>query len=125
MNIQASKTYYVNVTAYDISGTRITSGGDHFYIEIRNMCQRTNVFTWVESTGTTQVISSKIFTAMIDNGDGTYYFPYSVNRDGTITITVFLLTPNTIMVESALTVNLPRNIFMYLTWNNSFNFEYY
>ena len=115
-DIQAFTTYHVNVTAYDNTGTRIYTGGDLFYVEIRNRCTRSDVFTWSEASGTTQVVQSLTYAAMTDHNDGTYSYAYSVNRDGVITISVFLLISQQVIAVSSGTTSLPRNYFLNLKY---------
>ena len=90
LSVVSFQTYRIIVTAKDSTGTNISHGGDTFYIRIANKCTPNSDFTWTEVSGTKQVLSSPIVTTMIDNGDGTYYYDYSVQLDGTITVLVAL-----------------------------------
>ena len=78
------------MTAKDSTGINIGHGGDTFYIRISNECTPDSDFTWTEVSGARQVLSSPIITTMIDNGDGMYYYDYSVQLDGTITVMIAL-----------------------------------
>ena len=80
-NVIAFQTYRVMVTAKDGTGANIGHGGDIFYIGIFNQCTPNSDFTWTEVSSARQVLSSPIVTKMSDNGDGTYYYDYSVLFD--------------------------------------------
>lgn len=82
----------VTVTAKDASGTTITTGGDHFVIEIYNEWTQAANFAWNVVGGATQVISSPIISRMNDNGDGTYYYDYTLSTEGKVTIQIILVT---------------------------------
>ena len=86
----AFQTYRVMVTAKDGTGANIGHGGDIFYIGIFNQCTPNSDFTCTEVPSARQVLSSPIVTTMNDNGDGTYYYDYSVQLDGIITVQVVL-----------------------------------
>ena len=90
LSVVAFQTNRITVTAKDSTGTNIGHGGDTFYVNIFNQCIPNFDFTWTEVSGARQVLSSPITTIMIDNGDGAYYFDYSVQLDGTITVLVAL-----------------------------------
>ena len=90
LSVVSFQTYRIIVTAKDSTGTNINHGGDTFYIRIANKCTPNSDFTWTEVSGAKQVLSSPIVTTMIDNGDGTYYYDYSVQLDGTVTVLVAL-----------------------------------
>ena len=89
-SVVAFQAYRVTVTAKDSTGIDIGHGGDMFYIRISNECTPNSDFTWTEVLGARQVLSSPIMTTMIDNRDGTYYYDYSVQLDGTITMLIAL-----------------------------------
>ena len=84
------QTYRVMATAKDGTGANIGHGGDIFYIGIFNQCTPNSDLTWTEVPSARQVLSSPIITTMNDNGDGTYYYDYSVQLDGIITVQVVL-----------------------------------
>ena len=90
LSVIAFQTNRITLTAKDSTGINIGHGGDMFYIRISNECTPNSDFTWTEVSGARQVLSSLIITTMIDNGDGTYYYDYSVQLDGTITVLVAL-----------------------------------
>ena len=90
LSVVAFQTYRITVTAKDSTDANIGHGGDTFYVSIYNKCTPNSDFTWTEVVGARQVLNSPIITTMIDNGDGTYYYDYSVQLDGTITVLVAL-----------------------------------
>ena len=97
--IYALKTYRISVTAKDSSGNNINAGGDNFYVKITNKCTKNSNFAWTEVAGARQTLTSPIQGSMTDNGDGTYYFDYSVPLDGAVTIVVQLLTAGNVYGE--------------------------
>jgi hypothetical protein len=82
----------VEVIARDSFGVALTTGGAHFRIEIYNECNPTSDYQWVEVGGAIQVLSSPIISDMQDNGDGTYYYDYTLTREGPVIVQVILLT---------------------------------
>ena len=90
-NVIAFQTYRVMVTAKDGTGANIGHGGNIFHIGIFNQCTPNSDLTWTEVSSARQVLSSPIVTKMNENGDGTYYYyDYSVQLDGIITVQVVL-----------------------------------
>ena len=89
-NIVAFTTYSVMVTAKDSSGNNIGHGGDTFFIEIYNHWTLDSDLKWNEVSGAKHTLSSSIKGVMLDNGDGTYSYNYSVVEDGAITVVIKL-----------------------------------
>ena len=90
INIEPDVSYFVTVQARDSTGVDITTGGDAFYLDVRNKC------TWVDLNECTpdgtaeQAVSGVSRTLMDDNGDGTYTSKYLVTKEGQFTVSVFL-----------------------------------
>jgi hypothetical protein len=92
-------TYTVTVIARNSSGSNRGVGGDPFYIKINNQCNLDDNFDCNVVDGAEATISSPIFAAMTDHGNGNYSYSYTVNNDGMLTIAVLLMQQNTILVE--------------------------
>jgi hypothetical protein len=95
----AMSTYTVTVIAKDSSGNNRGVGGDPFFIKIDNQCNLDVNFNCNVVGGAEATISSPIFAAMTDHGNGNYSYSYTVNNDGMLTIAVLLMQQNTILVE--------------------------
>ena len=78
------------MTAKDSSGNNIGHGGDLFLIKITNKWVQTSDHSWNVATGTRTTIPSTIYVAMTDNGDGTYFYSFSVKLDGAISVAIKL-----------------------------------
>ena len=87
------------MTAKDLFGTNINSGGEVIYVKITNSCTKGVNFACVPDTGTYTVLTSSIRAQMADNNDGTYTYNYQVTRPETITIAVLLYTQGGVFNE--------------------------
>ncbi|CAI2372733.1 unnamed protein product [Moneuplotes crassus] len=81
------------------AGTNLTSGGDKFYITIKNKCTWTSDFSCSPASPPSSTLSSDINDYMTDNGDGTYSYTFSVTKEGTITYKVLLLEQGKVSAE--------------------------
>ena len=97
--IEAFTTYTVEVQARDSNGIDLTTGGDVFSIEIRNNWIVKSLVYWDPDTSTKPALPSSIIAAMVDNGDGTYSYSFSVDIDGFLTILIKLDNAPGIYVE--------------------------
>ena len=92
-SVEAFTNYTVYVTTKDSTGTDRNVGGDIFFIRIENQCNSTTgMFECQDVTNQDQVLQTEIETQMYDSLNGTYYYTYSTQLNGTITITVILYT---------------------------------
>ena len=62
------------------------TGGSVFRIVISSKWSRTAGFSWDIDTSVQSTLSNPIHGTMIDNGDGTYYYQYSLNNGGVISV---------------------------------------
>ena len=79
------------LTARDASNNNVGHGGDTFYIEIKNKWTIDVYGVCKAVAGSKSTLSAPIKGVMVDNGDGTYSFDYSVSFDGAVTIITNLL----------------------------------
>ena len=79
------------LTARDASNNNVGHGGDTFYIEIKNKWTIDVYGVCKAVAGSKSTLSVPIKGVMVDNGDGTYSFDYSVSFDGAVTIITNLL----------------------------------
>ena len=85
-SIEAYKTYQINLQAKDSLSNNIMSGGSIFRAVISNKWSRTTGFSWDIDASVQSTLSNSIHGTMIDNGDGTYFYQYSLNNKGNITV---------------------------------------
>ena len=91
-SVDALATYDVIITARDSTSANRGIGGDFLWIRIENQCTKATRFHCVDVAGQKTVLQNEVSTLMADNLDGTYKYSYTPELDGTITISVFLLT---------------------------------
>ena len=88
-NIQPDILYLVTVQAKDSSNQNIHTGGEEFYLDIRNLWKWESISECIESVSSEDVISEASRTLMFDNEDGTYTGQYLLNKEGQFTASVF------------------------------------
>ena len=55
--------------------------------------------TWVPVAGAKQTLASTIVNTMVDNGNGSYSYTYSVLLDGAVTVLIQLVTTGNVFGE--------------------------
>ena len=55
--------------------------------------------TWVPVAGAKQTLTSTIIDIMVDNGNGSYSYTYSVQLDGAVTVLIQLKTTGNVFAE--------------------------
>ena len=86
--IVVNQTNNVLLTARDSLGNDIGVGGETIFVIIANECTRSAHMSCTPVSGATNVIENTIVDQMIDNGNGTYSYFYSISVPGKVTISV-------------------------------------
>ena len=98
-SIYALTAYTITVTAKDSAGNSIGHGGDIFLIQITNKWTTSVEYVCDLVSGARSTVSTPYYDKMIDNGDGTYSYSYTLSNDGAITVIVKLSTGNGVYSE--------------------------
>ena len=80
-DIASGLTGTIIVTAKDSSGNTITTGGELLMVRITNLWSYANSH-YCSSNGVTTTLSSIVSDMMVDNGNGTYSYSYTITFVG-------------------------------------------
>ena len=106
------------MTAKDLSGNDIKTGGNILFVNIWNTWTKKINFACIPDSGATKVLGNNISAQMIDNSDGTYTYKYQVLNSGTITIAILLYTQNGVYNEFFHNIVFDGNKEYNGTWQN-------
>ena len=76
-------TINITVTAKDLSGNFVTTGGDIFTVKISNLWTKYNAY-YCEPSGASGPLSANVNEVMIDHNNGTYTYSYTLSAVGNL-----------------------------------------